>query len=144
MGTCVFKTSDIRRCVEHALSAPNWEMGYSEGDATPVPALLFVHDQGVYVMSNGIPRDEKDPADPKSDSYVAYAGGCDPGIGTFDDWYGMSRDLVGGDDFAEVLPVRRAWLQLCAICSEMHINVTGGVIELAFVKPKTARKRAKG
>jgi len=143
MGTCVFKTSDIRRCVEHALSAPNWEMGYSEGAATPVPALLFVHDQGVYVMSNGIPRDGKDPADPKSGSYVAYAGGCNPNVGTFDDWYSMSRDLVGGDDFAEVMAVQPDWLELCVNFSEMHINVTGDAIEMAFVKPKTARKRAK-
>lgn len=142
MGTCVFKTSDIRRCVEHALSAPNWEMGYSEGDATPVPALLFVHDQGVYVMSNGIPRDGKDPADPKSGSYVAYATGCDPSIGTFDDWYGMSRDLVGGNDFAEVVTVQPDWLELCANFSEMRIDVTSDAIEVTFVKPKT-RKKAK-
>jgi len=142
MGTCVFKTSDIRRCVEHALSAPNWEMGYSEGDATPVPALLFVHDQGVYVMSNGIPRDGKDPADPKGGSYAAHAAGCDPSIGAFDDWYGMSRDLVGGDDFAEVVTVQPDWLELCANFSEMHIDVTSDAIEVTFVKPKT-RKKAK-
>ena len=140
MGTCVFKTRDVRRCVEHALRSPNWEMGYSEGVATPVPALLFVHDQGVYVMSNGIPRDVKNPADPKSGSYAAYAAGCDPSIGPFDDWYSMSRDLVGGDDFAEVIEIEPDWLELCANFSELHIDVTSDGIAVALVKPKTKRK----
>lgn len=142
MGSCVFKTSDIRRCVEHALNSPNWEMGYSEGVMTPVPALLFVHDQGIYVMSNGIPRDVKDPAEPKSGSYVAYAAGCNPGIGTFDEWYERSRNLVGGDDFAEVVEVQPDWLELCANFSEMHIDVTSAAIAVVFVKPK-ARKKTK-
>jgi hypothetical protein len=140
MGVCVFKTSEITRCVAHALAAPNWEMGYFEGTRKPEPALLFVHDQGVYVMSNGVPRDVKDPTDPKSGSYVAYADGCDPAVGPFDDWYGHSRDLVGGDDFVEVFEVDPSWLTACAEFSEMHVTVSAGGIEVAFEKPKRRKK----
>ena len=140
MGTCVFKTSDIRRCIEHALHSPNWEMGYSEGVATPVPAMLFVHDQGVYIMSNGVPRDAKDPAKPSSGSYVAYAEGCNPGIGTFDEWYGLSRELVGGDDFVEVLEIKPDYLDMCNEFTEMHIDVTSTSIAMLFAKPRKRKK----
>jgi len=140
MGTCVFKTSDIRRCIEHASRSPNWEMGYSEGVATPVPAMLFVHDQGVYIMSNGVPRDAKDPANPGGGSYVAYAEGCNPSIGTFDEWYGLSRELVGGDDFVEVLEIKPDYLDMCNEFTEMHIDVTSTSIAMLFAKPRKRKK----
>jgi hypothetical protein len=115
-------------------------MGYEEGTTPPAPALLFVHDQGVYLMSNGIPRDSKDPSDPKSGSYVAYAEGCNPSIGDFDDWYGMSRELVGGDDFAEVIAVASDWPGLCAEFSELHIEVSATTLGAVFAKPKKRKK----
>jgi hypothetical protein len=132
MGTCVFQTAAIRRCVEHALTAKKWEMGYEEGMIPPSPALLFVHDQGVYVMSNGVPRDFKNPAKPDDGSYVAYAEGCNPAIGTFDEWYGMSRELVGGDDFAEVISVKPDWLDLCDKFEHMCVTVTAKSLEIYF------------
>jgi hypothetical protein len=55
MGTCVFKTGEVLRCVEHALLGTKWDMGW-ENKMTPGPALFFVHDQGVYVMSNATQR----------------------------------------------------------------------------------------
>jgi hypothetical protein len=50
----------------------------------------------------GSPRDEETAA---NNTHCAYAEGCDPNVGEFDDWYGTSRDLVGGDDFVETLPI---------------------------------------
>lgn len=140
MSTCVFKTSDVLRCVEHALKAPKWSMAYEEGSIPPAPALLFVHDQGVYLMSNGIPLDQTDPANPESHSYVAYAEGCNPNIGDFDDWYGTSRDLVGGNDFAEVIAIVSDWPSLCAEFNELHIEVTENTLEAIFTKPKKRKK----
>lgn len=137
MGTCIFKTADIRRCVKHALSSAKWEMGYEEGKTPPAPALLFVHDQGVYVMSNGLPRDVKDRADKESGSYVAYADGCNPAIGTFAEWYGRSRELVGGDDFVEVLKLSPFWSAACTEFEELHIEVTPLTISTTFAKPAT-------
>jgi len=140
MGVCVFKTKDVLRCVEHALAAPKWSMAYEEGMRPPAPGLLFVHDQGVYLMSNGLPRDQRDPADPESNSYVAYAEGCNPNIGDFDDWYGTSRALVGGDDFAEVLTVADDWPSLCAEFNELHVEVSAASIATVFTNPKTRTK----
>jgi hypothetical protein len=97
------------------------------------PALLFVHDQGVYLMSNGIPQLRTE--DDKS-NHVIYAEGCDPNIGEFDDWYGMSRELVGGDDFVEILPIHDYWLGDCDLFETFEVNATSSSISYGFADPK--------
>jgi hypothetical protein len=113
MASLVFNAKDVLRIVEHSLAAKEQQrqvVGYDKEThalqyATPeAPAVMLVHDDGVYLMSNGIPRDLRNPgdADGHAPSYVAYAKGCNPGLN--DDWWDTSRALVGGDDFAETLP----------------------------------------
>lgn len=130
MGVCRFKTSEVLPLIKHALAATTFDMGYegmSDDDyrklgMTPPetrtpngPGLLLVHDQGVYLMSNGTPREV---------DAIAYAEGCDPKIGEFDDWYGKSRELVGGDDFVEVLRIEPDWAANCANFDFFELNVT--------------------
>lgn len=130
----MFPTAGMIRAVLHAIQAPNHEMGY-ESTETPRPGLLFVHDQGVYLMSNGRPRDT---GGMREGSYVVYAEGCDPNIGDFDDWYGLSRDLVGGDDFVEVLPFTnpQEFMDNCRAYNEYCIEVTADRLESYFRSPK--------
>ncbi len=134
MGLCVFKTARVKRCVEHALSSARWDMGYSE--APPQPALFFVHDQGVYLMSNGNPRDLITGAKSPS-AYTAFASNCDPSKD--EDWWDASRDLVGGDDFAETILIDHNWLTNCAEFEELHIAVTSTQLESYFAKPVKKR-----
>ena len=109
MNECVFKTADLRRCVEHALKATEWQVGYlPEVDK---PGLLFVHDRGVYLMSSGSPRDKLSGRGPSYAVYAAYADQCDPEKDA--DWWEASRARVGGDDFAEFIPIEETWLNLC-------------------------------
>jgi hypothetical protein len=124
------------RLVLHAINAPEHEMGY-ESTETPRPGLLFVHDQGVYLMSNGIPRDTEAA---QEGGHVVYADGCDPKIGEFDDWYGLSRELVGGDDFVEVLPFTnpQEFVDACRTYNEYCIEVTAERLESYFRSPKPA------
>lgn len=146
MGLCRFKTSELKPLIEHAKAATEFDMGYENmtdeecaaaglppiTNRTPQgPALLFVHDQGVYLMSNGIPR--------TTPNAVVYAEGCNPDVGEFDDWYLMSRELVGGDDFVEILPIVDDWVKECDLCETFEINVTGSSINYKFsdVKPTT-------
>jgi len=126
MPLLIFNAADVRRVVEHSISAPkqsNMLVDYDDdGKAItkPVdqPAVLLVHDQGVYLMSNGTPRDivgpdGEDKRDEKRDegrSFCAYAKGCDPVKDG--DWWNTSCDLVGGDDFGETLPMAREILAL--------------------------------
>lgn len=80
-----FQASDLIRVVDHAIR--------TKAD------LLLVHDNGVYLMSGGLPPDLIKPPAPKR--YVAYAQGCNPAV---DGWWERSRALVGGDDFGEPIP----------------------------------------
>ena len=148
MGICRFKTSELKPLIEHAKAATAFDMGYENmtdeecaqvgfppiTSRTPKgPALLFVHDQGVYLMSNGEPR--LLTKDGKS-NHVVYAEGCNPNIGEFDDWYGMSRELVGGDDFVEILPIHDYWLSDCDVFETFEIDATGSSISYGFTNPR--------
>lgn len=141
MGMCVFQTEPILRLAQHAIAAPNHEMGYESAN-DPEPALLFVHDQGVYLMSNGIPRDT-DAVNNRA--HVVYAAGCDPNEpgASFDDWYGTSRDLVGGDDFVEVLPLGDAelFLENCRAFSEFIVEISPKQLDATFRKRRRSPRR---
>lgn len=114
MAKLRFKASDVRRIVEHSLAAPrhrerlvDFDMTTGKAITAPVeaPSVLLVHDEGVYLMSGGEPRDIPNPERRRHGngrSYVAYASGCDPRKDP--DWYETARSLVGGDDFGESLP----------------------------------------
>jgi hypothetical protein len=71
---------------------------------TKAAAVLLVHEQGVYLMSNGQPR-EIVGADAADRSFCAYDIGCHPEKDA--DWYETARALVGDDDFVETLPWAR-------------------------------------
>lgn len=110
MARLVFDAAAVRRVVEHSLAAPKQRdqtTGYDKKTFEPImtpvpaPAVLLVHDDGVYLMSNGEPRDIREG----ERSFVVYAKGCDPQKDA--NHWDCSRDLVGGDDFAETLPWAR-------------------------------------
>ena len=61
-----FKAEDVRRVVEHSIAAPKQSeqvVEYVPHTTKPIaaPAVLLVHDQGVYLVSNGKPRDDEHP-----------------------------------------------------------------------------------
>lgn len=97
MALFAFKIEDVRRCVEHSKAAPE-QMKYW-GEEIKEPSLLLVGDRGVYLMSNGTPRDIVEGIS----SFCAYADGIDPRVNK--DWYDAKRDLYGGDDGGDVLPI---------------------------------------
>lgn len=129
MPKCIFKTDEVRRCVEHALNSTEWGMGWSEDP--PAPRLFFVHDQGVYVMSNGNPRDLINDG---NNTYVAYAADCNPN--TDEDWWENSRALVGGDDFVETITVDRDFLVKCGQYEEMEVEITPTEMGVYFANPR--------
>jgi hypothetical protein len=128
MSKLIFQADDVRRVVDHTLAAK--KQGPVCYTKTPVKqaAVLLVHDQGVYLMSNGEPRDLPDPK--SASSFVAYARGCDPKKN--EEWWDTSRDLVGGDDFGETLEwaaeIRR---MLDAGATEIVIDVTPKDLKLS-------------
>jgi DUF3085 family protein len=108
MPLLIFEADDVRRVVEHSLANAQAPLvdHYDHNTFKPVTkpvdtaSVILVHDDGIYLMSNGTPRDLVEPA--KGRSFVAYAQGCHPQRDV--DWWHTARDLVGGDDFSECLP----------------------------------------
>lgn len=110
MGTCKFKTSEVRPVIEKALET-NCK-------------VLFVHDHGIYVMSGDLESRQ-----------IAFAKGCDP---TADkDFYEEARNLVGGDDFAEEILVNPDWIRSCDRFDQMSVRVNSKSMSVSFVRQKT-------
>ncbi|RZU51260.1 DUF3085 family protein [Krasilnikovia cinnamomea] len=86
------------RLAEHANAAPQHAPSFSEHqEGTTCPGgLVWVSDQGTYLMSTGQP---KIPGDDGTPNLIAYAHGWEP-----DDEHPSAADThIGGDDFAEHL-----------------------------------------
>lgn len=126
MSVCVFKTKELKRCIEHALNSKVWQMGYAV-ELAAAPGLFLVHDEGVYLMSNGEPGDV-DSGEMRL--YVAYAQGCNPDKD--DDWWDTARELVGGDDFADIIVIKPEWLKACDEFDEFCVKVTPSEILTRF------------
>lgn len=122
MSQLRFNAQDVQRVCRHTLSAPQQMkqvVGYhptasnaSEPITVPPSAasVLLVHDNGIYLMSNGTPRDIISGDEHTGRSFCAYAEGCNPDID--EDWWDTSRALVGGDDFGDTLPWAQDMLNL--------------------------------
>lgn len=64
-------------------------------------SVFLVKDHGRYMMS------EQSESDPNTGKVLtlSYAEGFNPELTAFDDWYDELRNICGGDDFCEALPV---------------------------------------
>jgi hypothetical protein len=107
MGVLRFRLDDVRPLARHALGCKQFRKTFVEEEEKrePEPALHLVHDDGVYIMSNGLPMDlVQDGKNPQAK--VAYAEFCDPRKDP--GWWEESRAQVGGDDFVELLPLEES------------------------------------
>lgn len=100
MSRLEFNAAEVRRLVNHSRGKNHTLYG------EPIPEkeyLYLVHDHGVYLMSGADERFLTVDAKGEPKSVTSYAKGCNPE--TDEDWYDTARDLVGGDDFGEVIPL---------------------------------------
>lgn len=95
-----FPVRDVLAVADHAIAAPDHKPSFADtvDGRTPTPALWFVGDDGLYLMSNGV------PGQPHPDGgdrlLVVYADGYDTAMSKHD-----AADEIGGDDFCEPLPL---------------------------------------
>lgn len=98
MSILRFKAADLVRVYEHSLKAPTQMEDFS--GPVDKPSICLVKDDGIYIMSNGTPRDilkgER--------SFCAYAKGYDPDKVDPDELWELTHS-VSGDDFGETLPI---------------------------------------
>src|SRR6266850_2279182 len=101
----VFKGSEVRKLIEDSKKATFRSIPYV-GNRTDVPVgLLLVKDDGIYLLSNGVNKDV-----PSVTGLIAYAKGYEAPSKLTDqdargEQYEKIRDAVGGDDFAEAMPI---------------------------------------
>ena len=138
MGLLKFDYDEVRELYDHALSCEEFKGAYGQ---KPVPSLFLVHDQGVYLMSAGIPHLPNTAGKPES-SKVAYAEGCSPDD---DDWWDEARRLVGGDDFAEVLPLNlfEQVLGLGLVDIRITVNLGATRLTVSYTGCKKTQKKKK-
>lgn len=119
MAVLRFKATHVAAQVLHAKNCDRHKLTISErleiygeekgGNIQPdedkrdKPGLWLVKDQGIYLMSNGVPGLKKKPG---SDALkVVYAEGYNPGNQGISVIHDKCRAAVGGDDFCEALPL---------------------------------------
>ena len=120
MARLRFDAGKVRRLIDHAKASTlhcasyeqayemlggEWINGKVKADVLMdkiKPALHFVKDSGIYLMSNGSPQLEGSEFGQTSKSAVVYAHGYDPSV---EDVYDKCRDAVGGDDFVESIDI---------------------------------------
>lgn len=138
MGKLVFDVADVRKIYKHAKAAKHWRTNF---EGKPCAGQLWlVHDRGVYLMSPGIPHLER-PGAPER-SFVAYAEGTHPKKD--EAWWDVARELAGGDDFVEDVPLEMVAPALeRADLTAFSIVLTNTQIKFdaKFAKSKPTRRR---
>ncbi|PSX03947.1 DUF3085 domain-containing protein [Photobacterium angustum] len=83
------------------------------------PKVMLKKDEGLYLMCNVAGK--KSP--------LAYAEGCNPN--TDNDYYDKSREIAGGDDFCEYLPIS-FFFKAVANKRILHLEITSEKIEISY------------
>ncbi|MEV6527141.1 hypothetical protein AB0M43_34945 [Longispora sp. NPDC051575] len=112
----LFPLDAVLRLAEHAAAAPEHEHFPTQviDGQPPSPCLVWVHDSGTYLMSNGIPGSKMDPPDQPGAFDHVHAEGYGPcrspreSVAAADLVFDKDGRLeipdpgeLGGDDFAE-------------------------------------------
>jgi hypothetical protein len=99
-GKLTFKTSDVLPLLIHSKNSKTWNKGYGENKQEP--GLFLVGDQGIYLMSNGIPNLIDPNGTTKDTSVVSYPKECNP-IKDHEGYYQFKDEVYGGDDGVDLL-----------------------------------------
>lgn len=113
----LFPLADIIELLDHAENAPTSSLCHGEDRRG---GLLLVGDQGVYLMSNGVPILQR-PGAPAGHSKVVYANGINPN--TDEDWYDRKRATFGGDDGAEFIDAAAVRTLIKQFPDATHLDV---------------------
>jgi Protein of unknown function (DUF3085) len=161
MATLMFPADKVRVLIEHALASkqhrPSYEQAYAElGNAwfegkvksevlydKIKPALHLVKDDGIYLMSNGVPELMGDVFGQDSGACV-YAVGYEPlkaGDPGWDERYEKIRAAVGGDDFVEAVTIDDHLRDIPAGAAFLEIVVSPEQLEFRWMAAAGKKSR---
>ena len=147
MTRLVFDIEQVAGLADHARNAPRNRMDptqrieiYGEDACDPQPgeqdvarpALWLVKDEGIYLMSTGLYPEGHGRALPGGRMAVAYAVGFDPRREDRLDVWDRARDAVGGDDFADPLPLEWVDAAVRARAPEFVLEFKPDAVELVL------------
>jgi hypothetical protein len=99
-----FNRADVDKLLAHTKAASEHAPLYQDPKSAK-PGLWLIGDDGVYLMSNGLPAQMAEPDKPESTRrVVVYAKQCDPTKMKFEAWWENKRRSFGGDDGSVFLP----------------------------------------
>lgn len=139
MSILKFPADQVRKLVDHAAAAKDHRPAYGQ---RKVAGLMLVGDQGVYLMSTGIPHLPR-PGKPEV-SLVVYADGINPDVDEFDDWWEKKRATFGGDDGADVIPLASFQRALVSpIKGKVEVEITSKTLGVLIPVRAPARGASK-
>lgn len=96
------------------------------------PGFLLVGDNGVYLMSTGLPML---PNPLKNSAHqVVYAKGCNPDEDPFDCWWNLKRRTFGGDDGVDFLPMTEDNRSALKLSKTIRITFDDNTLSVVFIK----------
>jgi Protein of unknown function (DUF3085) len=118
-----WKFTDLRPLIDHARTSVKWR---KNGRQKGKPGLWLIKDEGIYLMSNGIPLLPTIPVPGcvGPTNRVVYAEGYKP----------PECGHIGGDDFVEVISLDDLDLLMVKGCSELQITVSQDALEVSGIK----------
>lgn len=152
-----FSAEELRPLIEHSAKSERHQIPYGAEESSP--SMMLVHDQGVYLMSAGVPgmlakgnweeyheakarrKAGEDVELPSLRHRVAYAKGMDPYAEdddrNDDDWWDVARSVVGGDDFVVFLEL--SWFTSILEDDQDNRPVFIPIVDGYIYKPKRER-----
>lgn len=126
MAQLIFDGPQVLDLLAHAAASTKHSAPYGLG-RDPGPGLFLVHDDGVYLMSNGQPMQPKENGE--SGAKVIYAKGYEPPRLIKDedrnDQYFKIVAAVGGEDFVEFIEAKVfEKIEPGRVLSEVEINLS--------------------
>ncbi|MBW4599683.1 MAG: DUF3085 domain-containing protein [Calothrix sp. FI2-JRJ7] len=101
-----FLKRDVQKLLEHTKNAESHVPIYGD-ESTQRPGLLIVGNEGIYLVSNGIPGLFKngafEQATPDNPAFVVYATECNPLTLPFEEWRRVKEESFGPDDGIDFL-----------------------------------------
>lgn len=127
----------IKRIVDHVRASKKF--GTDLDGVEQKNKVALVHDDGVYLLSNGEPRDLVKGKSPnglhdREMSFVVYAEGCNPMVDGEDCWPN-SVAMVGGDDFVEYLDVEVFEKALANKATSVFIELAKTKMSVGYIMP---------
>ena len=117
----LYHFTDVKALAEATMKATEFRVPYEGDKTTKDISFWLVKDQGVYVMpSFKMPEGQT----PSGEGLVFYAEGHNPDKDAVEDWW------VGGDDYAETIPLNKEMLAKLASGGDLKIKITQSYIEV--------------